>query len=572
MGNFFRRAMTEGWLGGAVDPYAGLTKIHVATTGSDSAPGDGTLAHPYATVSKALSVAAAGNVILLAAGTYQENTDSYKSLVIKRSFASYVIIDTETHTAGAVTVQGQSGGSYPDLYFSEANSAYIKFRNLIIGGMGAGILQPRYQSDHIAFENCTFNPKSGTNIGITFGGYAVAKTNWSFTNCVINCTGAGASYKPFNATLSGGDSLNGLTLTNCNFYSTGTGGVVLNSVTNVTISGGGVYTSGSAVCNGSLAMTNCTTVSISNFTSQNTGVGNGNNALSTDNSNAAVTITGGTYSSTDTGGSSRGVMIGSNITVSGMTATAANWALGIVTNATGFSFSGCSFTSTGSFALYCDGATGSFTNTTFDNRGAAVTTVNVGPDADSSTYTTTVTFTNCTAWHSTNLAGHAWLFGAGCVAGCVADTCNIPQAYDYGLVIKSNAGVEVKNSTIYSGSTAAVLLKGCDTANVHANTVYGLSGGNAFNIVKNASNTKVTNYTFTHNTVSVSGAGAVMSILPIATDDGGGGVVDYNAYTPGGTGKYGQVHLTTGIQALAAVQAAWAGYGDGSNDSHSTGA
>ena len=41
-------------------------------------------------------------------------------------------------------------------------------------------------------------------------------------------------------------------------------------------------------------------------------------------------------------------------------------------------------------------------------------------------------------------AGHALLMGANLAAGSIVDNVTIPAAYDYGLVVKENTGVEVK--------------------------------------------------------------------------------------------------------------------------------
>ena len=68
---------------GGVDPFtyrdAWLHTIYVATTGNDTT-GNGSRVNPYASLTKAMTVAAGGDGILLADGTYAENTSASGAL------------------------------------------------------------------------------------------------------------------------------------------------------------------------------------------------------------------------------------------------------------------------------------------------------------------------------------------------------------------------------------------------------------------------------------------------------------------------------------------------------------
>ncbi|MDR6550430.1 right-handed parallel beta-helix repeat-containing protein [Paenibacillus qinlingensis] len=66
--------------------------IWVAPTGNDSSPGDGSQAHPYATIGKAYSVATSGDTIKVKAGTYSVGTSSAGFKTTKDNI-TYVSID-----------------------------------------------------------------------------------------------------------------------------------------------------------------------------------------------------------------------------------------------------------------------------------------------------------------------------------------------------------------------------------------------------------------------------------------------------------------------------------------------
>ena len=160
------------------------------------------------------------------------------------------------------------------------------------------------------------------------------------------------------------------------------------------------------------------------------------------------------------------------------------------------------------------------------------------------------------------------------------------------LLIAGHAdSIEVSGCTII-GNVYTLILKECSNCNVHDNTIvqnfvnatslgvyFKGSTGNTVTRNKITKSTtgaaavyaapgdtghKCQNNIFTYNTVICTGTAALFS-WPVAADDGGL-VCDYNKYR---AGTWGAV-LGTTVTDMPSLRAAWAGYGDGSNDSHST--
>ena len=79
---------------------------------------------------------------------------------------------------------------------------------------------------------------------------------------------------------------------------------------------------------------------------------------------------------------------------------------------------------------------------------------------------------------------------------------------------------------------------------------------------------KCQNWTLAYNKLYATGAGQIFAI-GAATADLGGGICDYNKYSPKGAALFGAVRADSSVLDLTELRAAWSGYGDGSNDSHS---
>lgn len=163
-----------------------MADIYVATTGNDTT-GTGLIGAPYATPSKALTVAAAGDNILVGAGTYALDSGS-GFWQLANNFASYVTILPQDGDPNSVIFSGTSGGQAMVI----AASSYVRFYNIRFRSQNENVTQViRFLSENInnvIFDNCTFEVigKSGsTNVGIA--SQWVSGTNTLHTIHFIDC-------------------------------------------------------------------------------------------------------------------------------------------------------------------------------------------------------------------------------------------------------------------------------------------------------------------------------------------------------------------------------------------------
>lgn len=237
---------------------------------------------------------------------------------------------------------------------------------------------------------------------------------------------------------------------------------------------------------------------------------------------------------------STGISI-SDITISGCTCSMPGFPLWL-DGVSNFAVSGCNFRSTVKMALMIGG------------DGAATAGANSGT-VSSSTLTADVSHTLLVGWLSDGVT----------VSGCTVNGGN------QGIVVKACTNVTVSQNTIIGGAAAdySLLFKGATSSTASNNTIRG-SYSNSGAVVGLEANgaTKCQDITLTYNRIIGSGSERLL-LWGNDTHDAGGGVVDYNRYKAGGTNKFGNVRDTSNIQTIAALRAAWAGYGDGSNDSHS---
>lgn len=231
----------------------------------------------------------------------------------------------------------------------------------------------------------------------------------------------------------------------------------------------------------------------------------------------------------------------SNVTISGCTCSMPGFPLW-VDGITAFLVDGCNFTSAVKMGLMIGG------------DGAATAGANSG------------TVSNSTI---TAAASHAllvgWLSDGVTIQGCTVNGGN------QGVVVKACTNVVVTGCSLIGGAAAdyALLFKGATNSQATLNKIrgsYSLSGAVVGLEVNGA--TKCQNITLTRNKIKGSGSARLL-LWGNDTHDAGGGVCDYNQYKAGGTNRFGNVRDTSNIATLAALRAAWSGYGDGSNDSHS---
>jgi hypothetical protein len=257
------------------------------------------------------------------------------------------------------------------------------------------------------------------------------------------------------------------------------------------------------------------------------------------------------------------------------------------------SFTGCAFNQVGldqadGLSLYRGAAGDSITNVSVSGcafnlvrrclnfngvTGAAVSSINalssvgqaviLGVDGATG-YATSGSISGGTI-QSTN--SHALLIGAGANGVTVANNVTVLGG-DQGLVLKECQNVTVEDSDITGGSANACYYKAAVGSIVRRCSIHAAQGALIKVGINSDSGNRCQNVTFTNNQVVGSGTASLLDWQD-SVGDVGGGVCDYNAYTPGGSGGWGAVRGSA-VTNLASQQAAWAGYGDGSNDSHST--
>lgn len=166
-----------------------LADIYVATSGNDST-GTGSLTSPYATISKALSVATAGKVIAVGAGAYAENTSASGRFQVTTNFASPVTIIGATGSAADVVITGASDATINTIIQSGANN--ITFQNVTFGmRVNTNLYAIRLaQCSNIIFNNCIFAVKTNNgqiNDGVRLQPSGAVAIGAAFNNCVFNC-------------------------------------------------------------------------------------------------------------------------------------------------------------------------------------------------------------------------------------------------------------------------------------------------------------------------------------------------------------------------------------------------
>ncbi len=533
---------------GGSNPFAyralWLHTIYVATTGNDTT-GNGSKATPYLTLTKAMTVVVAGDGILLADGTYAENTSATGYWDINnKAFATWVVIEPEKGATGNVTITAAT----PSQYYTrlQGTTSYIHFKNLKFDGayfpvhIGGNV-------SNVKFSDCaTLTVASNTHAGITISGAGYTVTNITFDNFTVRAPSSGASFVGVN--IAGHIT---------NYHDIAFNDCTVNGIyQGYNISACGVLTiSGGTVTGGSgggnyISLVNAGAATISSLVATALGA----TGITCSSAGNVATFTNCTLPGITSFGAG-------SVTFSGC--TMGSIASGTTIAAATPSFINCIAVGTTS-VFQSNGITGIIitggTYTTTGNGNGVL----FGVDGTTGN-TTTATMTNVTVVHDPTKTGHGVLFGAGCL-NCVADGVSIPTAYDYGLVVKENTGMEVKNCTITSGSTAGLCFKAAIGANAHDNAIATPSGSGFLLTVGDTGN-KSSTWQFQNNIVNVSGTGKALKI-GTATADLGGGICDYNTYQ--NNSGLGAVRSDTNVANLSELQAAWADYDVTTNDSHST--
>lgn len=194
------------WNGVYTPLYNIPATIYVATTGSDS--NAGTSGSPYATINKALSVATAGSVIQVAAGTYSESsayawftTTACLSFVSNGTSGQPIIL----RAASGASVKVDGSTTKAGIYLRSHDYIYIaglEVQNCYLCGIGAmGEYNDAYGryiaadcSNYVVIENCYIHDVLGETGSNTAAIHGWGTSDWVVRNNRIdNMTGAGAS-------------------------------------------------------------------------------------------------------------------------------------------------------------------------------------------------------------------------------------------------------------------------------------------------------------------------------------------------------------------------------------------
>lgn len=200
----------------------------------------------------------------------------------------------------------------------------------------------------------------------------------------------------------------------------------------------------------------------------------------------------------------------------------------------------------------------------YSNTGAGAGLI-YGTDNETPTAAISGTITGATISSPTS---HACLIGCR-ASGVVTVTGCTVNGGDYGIVVKENAGTVVTNNTISGGTYGGLYFKAATGTTATGNRITNRVGGVCIKAGVGGTGNKVQNLTVTQNRARATGTGAIFG-WGTDTDDAGGCVVDYNAYGPQGTGKFGGVRADASVLSIVELRAAWADYGAGTNDAHST--
>lgn len=233
----------------------------------------------------------------------------------------------------------------------------------------------------------------------------------------------------------------------------------------------------------------------------------------------------------------------------------------------------CTFLMVGSSIITTGNNTRTVSNITInggiiENTGARITVLLGADDVAGTGPAVTGSISDITIKHSTSLAGHNLLIGAGC-SNFVVDGVVANQTYDHAIVIKECSGAEVKNCTSTAGNAAfsdAIAFKAAVSANAHNNTFY-TPNAYGFRLYVGDTGNKCQNWQFQNNEIITSGTGLALNIGD-DTDDLGGGVCDYNIYH--NNSGLGIVRSDLDVQSLLELQTAWADYDVTTNDAHSS--
>ncbi|MHC5541346.1 DUF1565 domain-containing protein, partial [Singulisphaera rosea] len=190
-----------------------MPTYYVATTGNDST-GNGSQATPWRTINKAYLAAANGDTILVADGTYQENSGS-GWLQLSRQDAA-ITIAGQNGTSSNVTVQGTSSAQEVIYQGTNLTFKYVKF----VGRDGNTTRIMRFNGGgSLTLIGCTFTVVSSTvqtnqcfASGLNTTGSFIGCT---FDGCTFNQVGSNPAYGIYILSLGPTSVIDSFTIKNC---------------------------------------------------------------------------------------------------------------------------------------------------------------------------------------------------------------------------------------------------------------------------------------------------------------------------------------------------------------------
>jgi len=171
-----------------------MTIYYIATTGNDTT-GTGSQALPWATFTKAISVAVAGDTINASDGTYTENTSASGAWTIAKSVASDITIQSLNGIAANVIIVGASGAS--NTIFNTGASAHLYFKNLTFGMRSGSSYALRFNANctNLTFDGCLIDASANASAigGIAHVGAAgIVASSVVFLNCTTTTSPSGS--------------------------------------------------------------------------------------------------------------------------------------------------------------------------------------------------------------------------------------------------------------------------------------------------------------------------------------------------------------------------------------------
>ncbi len=415
----------------SVSASAANGDVYVSKTGDDQT-GDGSKAHPYATVSKALKMVSSGGNIHILKGTYNEGG---------------LTVDKNVHIIGESQLNTiiSAKGSQSDI-FTINDGVNVIIQNLTLtNGAARGSGGAIYNGGNLTLKDCTLSENSAYTLGDTTynGGAVYNEGTLTVSGCTFNKNIAGKGGAVYNEGT--------LTVNNSTFTDNSAigfeGGAVYNegnlTVTNSTFSANDAE-SGSAVINvGTMAVSGC------KFNDNTAGKG-GAGAV---NNSGTATLSGCTFTG-DFAGNAGAVYNKGKLTLKNCTFTnnTANDNGGAIGNAGTMDVNGCTFagnTAGSAGAIYNSGIA-TLTGCTFVGNNAMTAGGAIVSDEGS-----TMTLKDCNFTNNTVIGAEG--FGAGAVANVgnmtlIGCTFTGNSANQGGAIL--NGGPLTVNGCTFIGNTA----------------------------------------------------------------------------------------------------------------------